>query len=171
MAPDMRTTVELVDAAVWAEVIRPDRLPAIATELLVAGADSPALRTLAGADVGPHDHRDVLDAFAALVGELGVTRASVRRRTAMVTHLIAVALADGVVAPPDALPAFSRLAIAAEYPDDEDLMRLYGLEDEWAGRWGRLRGDIEKEVLAIARDVASRDGRPPQFVVAALASQ
>jgi hypothetical protein len=61
------------------------------------------------------------------------------------------------------------LAVAAGYPDDVEVMSLYGLEDEWDAGWGRTNDQIETEVHLVLGRLARRFDPPHSALVNAVA--
>jgi hypothetical protein len=161
----LRQALADADAAVWAGVVMPERLPAIATRLLVQGADSPALRELAGLDLAPFDPRDALDLLGSLLDESGVTIEPIADRTRRAAQVLAAAMLANLVSTPDSLHLFQRMAVAADYPNDPEIMALYGLDNEWSGGWGRQHEEIETEVRSEAARIVERGGSPTEIVV------
>lgn len=88
--------------AAWQFIVRslpPEDLPRIATETLVRGFDSEALRQLAGA--GPGDVRDNRDLFAQALDELGVTLPSEEEAWWSLIRRQAERIVEGEISPVD----------------------------------------------------------------------
>ena len=151
-------------------VLQSDHLPQYATELLVAGVDTPSLCELAGLDLGPFDTRDAIDLLGAAIEEAGV-RHSGATAVARAAQVLAVAELEPERSVALTLRRFARLAVRAGYPDDADVMNLYGLDDEWdnAG-WGRSDDQIEAEVHVILGRLARRFDPPHAALVNAVAA-
>lgn len=160
--------LEVVDCAVWAGVLFPEHLPSIATHLLAEGADTPALRSLAGLDLEPFDPRDARDVFLDVLAETATPERSRIERVEAAAYAVALATSSGLMSIGDALRRYYRLAVSTEYPDHDEVMRLYGLDDEWAGGWGRSQSEIEDEVSALVTAIVSRHDPVPLAVVEAV---
>lgn len=158
----------IVDDALWAGVVFPEFLPSIATDLLVRGADAPGLRLLAGLDLTPFDPREARATFLEVLSTASVPVRPITARVESAAHVLATAATRGDLTAQDTLRRFDRLAVAADYPDHDEVMVLYGLNDEWIGRWGRSRADIEAEVHDITTTIASRHEPPPGVVIDAV---
>jgi hypothetical protein len=73
--------VGLVAAEFVSGQLPPERMPRVATDLLVAGLDSPALRVAAGLEgADPHEQRAAFGEALEELGELPLTREEVGRR-------------------------------------------------------------------------------------------
>lgn len=165
----LRWVLEVVDCAVWAGVLLPEHLPSIATHLLADGADTPALRWLAGMDLAPFDPRDARASLLDVLAETATPERSRFERVEAAAYAVSVATTSSLLSTGDALRRFSRLAVANEYPDHDEVMRLYGLLDEWVGGWGRSHAAIETEVSGLLAAIASRHDPVPSVVVEAVA--
>lgn len=151
-------------------VLLPEHLPRIATELLTCGADTPALRRLAGLDLGPFDPRDALELFWDVLLDLGIDDGQ-DAAVGVAARLLGTAAQVHRLSTGDVLRRFYRLAVAADYPNDhEAVMRLYGLDDEWNGGWGRTREQIESEVSAVLAEIGEVDELPVTVTNAVAAS-
>jgi hypothetical protein len=157
---DWLTTLEVIDAAQWAGILFPD-LPYVAAELLAAGADSPALRGLAGADLEPADPRDFRDAFLSLLDEQAIPEPPVERRVQLAAQLLAVVVASRRIGLKEGVRRLSRLVVATRYPSNPDLMALYGLSDEWGAGWGSPTAALEEEARETFERLA-RQAPPPR---------
>lgn len=164
----LASTLELVDAALWAGVVYPERLPSIATWLLAEGADTSTLRVLAGLDLAPFDPREARDLFLDLLAETSVERLAVKVRVERVAHLLAVAHQNRKLSTAAMFSRFHQLALAADYPDHYEVMYLYGLEDEWRGAWGRTRPEVEAGACQMTGRLVLRRPLPPIGVVNAV---
>ncbi len=87
--------VGLVADALWVGALRPESLPLIATNLLVRGADTPALRDLAGFDLRPFDPRDAVDVFGEVVSETATPILAAPDRLDRAAHVLATAWSEG----------------------------------------------------------------------------
>ena len=160
--------VRLADAAVWAGAILPRQLPKIASEMLSIDMDSPVLRRLAALDLAPFDPRDARDGLDELLGESGVQRFPIGERIDQVAHLVATAYDSGRLTTSDMFGLFHQLALAGDYPDNYEVMYLYGLEDEWRSDWGRLTAEVEEDARKKTRSLALRRPPPPACLVDAV---
>lgn len=154
-----------VDASLWAGVILPGVLPEVATQLVADGADTPALRSLAGLDLGPFDPRDARDVFIEACEQIGVEVEPISDRVGRAACVLASALLDDQITEREGTRGFYRLAVAAEYPDDPLVMSLYGMDDEWDGGWGRTAAELAQNVRAMAAQILERRPRPSKHVV------
>ena len=161
--------VGLVSDALWVGVLRPESLPSIATDLLVRGADTPALRNLAGFDLRPFDPRDAADMFGEVVAETATPIVAAPGRLGRAAHVLATVWSEGVLSSGAILKCFFELAVAMDYPDHEQVMRLYSLEDEWSGEWGRTRAEIEAEVAGIMTALSADRPAVPLVILEAIA--
>jgi hypothetical protein len=165
---DWSNVLELIDAALWAGILFPEHLPDVAAQLLAAGADSPALRVLAGADLEPTDPRDFRDLFLVLLEEQSLEELAVDRRVQIAAQLVAVAVVSGRIGLKDGVRRASGLVVAARYPDNPDLMGLFSLSDEWEGSWGSPPVELEKEAKAIFSRLAQDAPPAPSFLIDAV---
>lgn len=160
--------LETIDAALWAGIVFPEHLPNIAAELLAAGADSPALRALAGADLEPTDPRDTRDLFLTLLDEQGTPELGVDGRVQVAAQLVAVAVVAHRIGLKEGVRRVSGLVMAARYPDNPDLMGLFGIGDEWEGGWGRSQVELEAEVRETFNRLSQGAGPAPAFLIDAV---
>lgn len=151
---EFRSTLALVDTAVWAGVIFPEHLPSIATSLLSDETDTPTLRALAGLDLEPFDPRDARDSFRDLLAESSIEPLPIEKRVDAAAKLISFAYQQGRLTTSRLLRRFQQLAIASDYPDHDEVMRLYALDDEWRGEWGRTRDEMEADALELTGRLA-----------------
>lgn len=168
-ADQLANELGVVDDALWAGVLLPESLPSIATDLLARGADTPSLRLLAGLDLAPFDPRDARDLFLDTLSETSTRARPIPDRVEAAAHLLAVAATTRGLTTQATLHRFYLLAVATDYPEDDEVMRLCGLDDEWIGGWGRTRPEIEAEVRGITTAIASRHQPPPPAVLDAVA--
>lgn len=144
----------------------PARTPWWAAQRLAEGHDGEALRALAGLNDGaPREIRDLLpaaladtgvrsvpgtaEAVAALYGQLAADCLAGRLDERAVAQQV-----DGIVSATDYADA------ALDPPLDPPLGALYGVEDEWAGGWGRTLHQLRAEVRARCAEQAAADHRP-----------
>ncbi len=168
---ELLRTLAFADAGLWGGIIFPEKLPAIAADLLVRGVDSPTLRNLAGADLEPVDPRDIRDLYQQLIDEAEAPTLELHDRVVMASQLLAAAVETGRLTVLESLVWFERLAIIARYPDIGDLMAMYSLKDELDGSWGRTAQDIEREASNTARRIAARSDVIPAAVVATVTAR
>lgn len=159
----------LVADLVWAGILLPEVLPTIATDFLVRGADTPALRNLAGFDLQPFDPRDAVDLFAEVLVETHMPTLAADLRLERGAHVLAAAWSEGHICTAAMLKRFYRLAVAMEYPEHDEVMRLYSLDDEWKAGWGRPNAQIEEEVSEIMAVISTGRITPPEGLLVAIA--
>jgi hypothetical protein len=88
---ELLRTLAFADAGMWGGIIFPEKLPAIAADLLVRGADSPTLRELA-ADLEPVDPRDIRDLYQHLIEETEAPTLELGERVEVASQLLAAAV-------------------------------------------------------------------------------
>jgi len=150
-------------------ILRSDCLPALATDLLVAGVDTPSLRELAGIDLGPFDARDAADLFDRVVGEAQVSSHSRAEAVGRAAQVLAVVALDDQRPIGPTLRWFNRMTLTARYQVDDDVMYLFGVADEWGAGWGRSDDEIRIDVEQALERLAGRFERPHQAVVDSVA--
>jgi len=128
-------------------------MPAWATEALINGHDSPLLAEVAGMDGG--DARDVRDAFAAALNELGAPTLTEAEARWEMSRAWAHAAVEGTMTPYGAarriwLDAFNDL----DSPDA--LMPFVGLASEWEDN-PEHRAAYDADIVQAARDLLARD--------------
>lgn len=155
----------LADDCLWAGVLLPEFLPAVATDLLVQGVDTPALSQVAGLDLWPFDPRHALDLWNQAVDEAGVPTHPPEVRVARAAQVLAAAALEQALPARDVLQRFHCLALAAGYPNDDDLIRLDGLDDEWRWTRGDPYGAIEHEVRDVLASLAIKGPTPRATLV------
>jgi len=151
----------------------PERLPPIATELLVGGVDSPALRTLAGLDLSPFDPRDATELMEQVMSDL--PQPPVLRRMELASALLTVQCVSGEITPELLLNHFVRLgestfpklfAERKDFPELDDFWWIYGYWDETPIH------RAEEKVIAKAAEMLDRLGlsfwEPPSIITVCL---
>ncbi len=66
------------------------------------------------------------------------------------------------------LKHFYRLVVELEYPEHDEVMRLYSLDDEWEGKWGHTRAEIEAEMTGIMTTLSAGRPKVPSAVLKAI---
>lgn len=138
--------------AVWLVLglVASERVPWWAAQWLADGHDGPVLRELAG--LNGRDPLDVNDLLPAAMNEKGIdlpttttAAASEELRHAAELHLFGQASARWVA------QHVERIVSRASYADevlDLPLGRLYSVEDEWDGGWGRTVEELKALIRA-----------------------
>ena len=130
------------------------RIPQIATWLLARGLETPEIVTLAGMDLAPFLPIDASELFDLTLVSLSVLPFERADEVRVALGAAAAVHLDGGLGPENLMAIGGRLAAQYDYPDD--VMGLYGLEDEWQGGWGRTREAIVTEVREIAMEALRR---------------
>lgn len=131
-----------------------EELPGLATEALVRGLDSPALRELAGTPRA--EVRDARDRFLCATAELGFpTPTEEQARRLLVRHW-AEQMTTGALSPYAASRSIWKKA-AWELPEDAGLMVFVGLASEWEDH-PEDRREIEAQMLQEAARIVGRMG-------------
>lgn len=141
-----------------------ERIPWWAAQWLADGHDGPALRELAGLDGrDPHAVNDLVPAAMAEMGvDVPTTTAAATGeefRHAAELHLSGQASARWVA------QQVEQIVPRADYSDDVldlPLGRLYGIEDEWEGGWGRTVEELSAEIHAKCVDQLLGANAPPR---------
>lgn len=167
---DALSDLVLADDCLWAGVLYPDFLPEVATDLLVRGLDTPALRELAGLDLEPFDPREARDLWETVTREVGVPDRDRGARVVSAAQALAASASTRSLPTDVVLRRFFCLTLAGDYPDDSDLMRLYGLDDEYRDDWGRSRAEIEIEVKGLLARLSARAQPPSPVLIEAVAN-
>jgi hypothetical protein len=156
---DQEPDLVLLLVATWRSgILMPECLPQAATELLVQGFDSPALRTLAGIDLGPFDPREATDLPEGAITELWIAEPSPRERLELASAILAHQCLAGDVLPRRTTHRFYLLAVHEGYPKEPtELMEFYMFDDDWDS--GVVpNAQVEQEVLAKASELLIRLG-------------
>lgn len=138
--------------AVWLvlETLAVERTPWWAAQWLADGHDGQALRELAG--LNGKDSRAVRDLLPTALAEMGVEIPPTRLAAATASfHELAEMLLSRRADPQWVVKRVEQIIVQAQYDDDIlklPLGRLYGLDDEWEGGWGRTSADLQAEVEA-----------------------
>jgi len=138
--------------AVWLvlETLAVERTPWWAAQWLADGHDGHALRELAG--LNGKDSHAVRDLLPTALAEMGVETLPTCLAAATASfHDLAEMLLACRIGPRWVVKRVAQIIVQAQY--DEDVLnlplgRLYGLEDEWEGGWGRTSADLKAEVEA-----------------------
>ncbi|MEM9518042.1 MAG: hypothetical protein AAGA37_01865 [Actinomycetota bacterium] len=147
--------LSVLEAAVHYRVVDAREIPTVAAWPVAEGVDDDDLVGLAGLDLGPFDPRDARQALSEFVESVG-SRLPRPEALDVAAATLARAVLSTTTQPERALRRFYELAVEADYPDDDAVMQLYGLDDEWHGGWGRLREQIAIEVDALLTLLATR---------------
>jgi hypothetical protein len=130
-------------------------LPALATDALVEGLDTPTLRILAGEPSIMFAEFDNRDLFRKVLEELG--REPLPREEAL-WQLIRFRCWDilqGRVTPIDGARRIERLVY--EEPSHRVVGWFVGFSDEWGAGWGRSKAEIEAEIREVAAQVSAAE--------------
>jgi hypothetical protein len=162
---------QLIDqlAALWnSDCLNPNALPDIATHLLVLEIDSPALRELAGLDLGPLAEFDASDLFKDVLSELGAREQPKVERLQRVSAILAHRCLANV--DPERLTThrFYRLAVRENYPSEPpEIMLMFYRDDFWDDGIYTLV-DQTTAVRSIASELLQRldllDWKPDQLM-------
>jgi hypothetical protein len=128
---DAAAVLTQVTYALRAHLLFAENLPDIATDLLAEGADSPALRGLAGLDLSPVDPRDARDHFMKVLDDFGVASPPLADHAEAIAALWCSAYLDGRISLHRLLRLSSLAAVELDYPDQTEIMLFYGISDEW----------------------------------------
>jgi hypothetical protein len=151
-------TPEEADALFQLGMFRSDELPIVAAYLLI-DLDTPALRRVAGLDKS--DGWLIDQVWPEAIGDLGIAQVSRERAWDLaMTYQIAVWRA-GEKSTAQLIRQVVRWYIDSDYPRwAPEAGRLYGLEDELDGGWGRNRDDVLAEASetlgSLERDIRER---------------
>ena len=126
-------TLYVIRDAVDLGVIPVKHLPDIATELLVGEIDSPALRELAGLDLEPFTSPDAHELWQQVMAELGAPADDRPVHGSNASAVLASAALVHGLDTASVLNRFCLLAVALDYRENDDVMTLRGLDDEWLG--------------------------------------
>lgn len=147
---DRAPAPDTVAVSLVLEVLAVERVPWWAAQWLAAGHDGTALRELAGLNgTDPHAVRDLLPAALA---EIGIQLPSTRLAAATESFRdLAEMLVTRRADPQWVIQRVEQIIVQTHYDDEVlnlPLSRLYGLNDEWDGGWGRTRAQLKAEVDA-----------------------
>jgi hypothetical protein len=123
--------------SLWRErLLSPDSLSDVATELLVEGLDSPALRDLAGLDLAPHDPRETTECLRQVFEELDITEPDLHTRICIASRLVGSEFQGGRFTARQVTRSFHLLSGQWEYPQDPpEVMSLADLDSSWDDHW------------------------------------
>lgn len=163
----------LTSALLDVGILLPEALPGIATQMLVDGLDTPALREMAGLDLAPYDPRDARDIFVRVLEEADQPLVTGAQAVTVATAFLAAMVMAGRMPEQDATHCFYLLAIATEYSATPPaLMHMYSLDDDWDMGGPEV---IEREVRDTARQLLDRldllGWTPPEAVVTSVLRQ
>jgi len=148
-------TLDVAEALFLHGQIRREELPAVAGDLLAAGTETPAIRSLAGLTQAELDEAHEL--FRRALQELGRRRPTGDEAAMTVArHLSAVVLADPANARRVASEG-ARLAAAFNYHDA--LIPFYRADDEY-GLPGCQPADVDRELVEYARRLLRDESGP-----------
>lgn len=144
-------TVRLAMAALVAEEQATEELPAIATEALSNGLDSPSLRLLAGTP--STEVRDARDLFVKACHELGIEEPSDSNARRQLVRHWASQIVDGSLSPrAGAGLIWWKAANPLNKPND--LILFVGLASEWDDN-PQHRAELDQQIVEAARALAS----------------
>lgn len=151
-------------------LVLPEALPLVATEFLVSGLDSPALRDLAGLDLAPFTAGEAADLVEKVFDEMGVAQPAEVQRLEIASALLLHEYQVGTRTARQTTRAFYHLAWRESYPSEPpELMDLYQLDDAWHLE---AEGVVVAAVSGDARRLLERLGlshwQPPEALRAAL---
>lgn len=146
-----RQVLETVAARLVVELQVSEDLPGIATELLVAGVDSPALRIAAG--VLPSEPRNARDAFLAALNELGVTLPDRQSAFLQLARAKAREICDGKCSPYEGSRWIWRHTVWQLEPCPDSVSFFLGLASTWED-YPNLRPEVEADMREAARSLA-----------------
>ena len=138
--------------AVWLVLgmLAVERMPWWAAQWLADGHDGQALRELAG--LNGKDSHAVRDLLPMALAEMGVKILPTRLAAVTASFRdLAEMLVSRRADPQWVVKRVEQIIVQAQYDDDVlnlPLGRLYGLDDEWEGGWGRTSADLKAEVEA-----------------------
>jgi hypothetical protein len=169
----MPESVLTVLISLWRDqLLDSDSLPDVATELLVEGIDSPALRDLAGLDLSPHDPRDARECLMRLFDELDVSEPDLSTRIQVASSLIGSEYAAGRLTARQVTRYFYLLSGKWEYPHDPpEIMSLADLHSAWDERWKEpelVTGWVTDEIDSLLQRPDVRKWLAPAYIARAL---
>lgn len=155
MRSDGRPLPDLAEVAVLKRLglIRTDELPDIAARWLATDMlDTESTRMLAGHD--KHDPWALDQLFAQTMVEAGTTEAQDIPR---VERIAVDWVINHIQTDADIRAAVQTLdMLFVNSYDLASLGQFSGLDDEWAGRWGRLDTELAAEALSAMREILQR---------------
>lgn len=156
-------TLRATDATLWAGLVTTDQLPVVGAALLADGVDTPSLVLLAGLDLSPFEPRDARELFEAVLAEAAIKRPTVEERIGLVCQAVGSLYSQGRLNIGRAWYLCAEFAIPSDHTH-HDVVRLYSLQDEWEGSWGRPKREVEAEVHELI--VGMAEGEPPYRALA-----
>jgi hypothetical protein len=147
---DRATSPRAVAVSLVLEILAVERAPWWAAQWLAEGHDGQALRELA--DLNGTDPRAVRDLLPAALAEMGIELPSTRLAAATESlRDLADMLVSHRADPRWVIQRVEQIIVQAHYDDEVlnlPLGRLYGLDDEWEGGWGRTPAQLKAKVEA-----------------------
>jgi hypothetical protein len=163
------TLAQLLMASSRSGILIPESLPKVATELLVNGVDSPALRELAGLDLSSFDFRDGLDLLDQAVVEMALAEPSIEERLTLTAALIAYQCTSGALSPRQVTRRFYSFAVHEDYPTEPpEIMEFYQLDDGWdsvAMEAQAMDGRVIDKARALLQRLSLGGWLPPRVIV------
>ena len=149
--------LETLKAGLAHGVLAPDALPEVATTWMTRNVPGNALVHLAGLDVGhipdPNDARDLI---GEVFDELG-HGAPPTQSAELAANLLAELVLSQVITPRECAARFYLLAISVDYEHSyPEAMKLFGVDDEWLGGWGRTVDQLEGATISLAKALVAR---------------
>ncbi|MGH8990998.1 MAG: hypothetical protein ACRDZ7_05660 [Acidimicrobiia bacterium] len=147
--PDDLPSPSLVAAWLVVDRLDPASVPTSAAWWLVQGHDGEALRQLAG--LSGQDPWDVRELLPSALADIGVALPTPAEAVRLAFEHEAKACLAGKVDERTVARFVENVYIDSDYASwvlDEPLGEIYGVDDEWEGRWGRLEDDLRKAVRA-----------------------
>lgn len=166
---DAAVILTQVNYALRARLLFAENLPEIATDLMADGADSPAMRVLAGLDLSPVDPRDARDQFMKVLNDFGLASPPPADHAEAIAALLSSAYLDGRISLHRLLRLSSLAAVELDYPDQTEIMLFYGISDEWGSGWGRSDDELKEVITTAASKLAQKYPTPSEHVLRAIA--
>ncbi|HAP78078.1 MAG TPA: hypothetical protein DCR14_18590 [Acidimicrobiaceae bacterium] len=155
--PTLKARFEAVVAARWTGAFRADDAVAIATDVLAAGIDEPAVLELA---MQPTDHRvlridDIRSLFDACCAALGVMTPTAGSAGWQRAREIASAIISGTLTPGEGAAQLWPLWRECGTVPGSDPLDMLQLSEEWEGAVGEGLARAEERIVASARSVVA----------------
>lgn len=147
--------LEVAALRLAAGMLHAERLPDLATDALVRGLDSPALRELAG--TSPLDVRDGQDLFVLALDQLGIPVLDEQQALRQLVIYTAGRIVTGELMPYDGAHWIWVEAFTSDMQDDT--ASFAGLASEWEEHPSD-RLEIEAEIVGAAQELLHRNVRP-----------
>jgi len=165
---DVAAILRQVEYALRARLLFPENLPEIATQLMADGADSPALRILAGLDLSPVDPRDARDQFTKVLNDFAVAPQPTEDHAEAIAALLSYAYLHGRISLHRLLKMGHQATIAFDYPDQPEIMLFFEIGDEWGSGWGRSDDELKEVITTAATELAGRHPAPSEHLLRAI---